>query len=671
MLRQSEALIIGNELLKKHELAKQGWNIQFNKSTKYLAACWHQSKVIAVSVHLLNGADEGTFTNTMLHEIAHSMVGPHHGHDSVWKKTAIEIGCDGEPCGHFTIDATRNTDASEQKPRVHVAPITITCPKCGKTAIETSRATFPNGKTYTKLKCGHIVEAKHISTRHPFEEWESASGKRLYPYQVEGAKFFEQANGRALCADEPGLGKTAQALSFLKFHPDIALPCLWVCKSKLKIQAVKESLDWCGIEYFPCIIDSSKSYIMENMKMYVISMDLLRRMPREKIKSLGIKTLVVDEIQHIKNPDSSRTQEVRAIANQVDNILFLSGTPWKNRGSEYFSALNMLAPARFPSFAHFKSKWVDVYLDKKSGKYREGGIRNIHQFREYTKDIVIRRMRNDVLPDLPKINRSIRYVELEDIYGEEYEKAEERVAAIINVILLEGKPFSALQAEIMVLKHITGLAKVDAQVEDAVEFLEDTDDWQKITIFVHHIDVGDEIEKKLNVWLAENGLNPALRLRGGLKAEYSDSVIEKFKTDEKSRVMIASTLASGEGLNLQFCQNAYMMERQWNPGNEEQAELRFSRPLNYNEYPDYLQRALFDEDRKPKPVSIRLPYLICAGTVDEILTEIVERKRINFRRSMNVGEENLKWDENEIMRELAEAIVRKRYKASLKKEIAV
>jgi hypothetical protein len=663
MIRQSEALIMGNEILKKHSLLQAGWKIQFNKSSKYLAACWYQSKVIAVSVHLLNGADEGTYSNTMLHEVAHALVGPGQGHNNVWKAKAIEIGCDGEPCGHFTIDATRNVSAAEQRPKIHIAPLTKNCPVCNATAVEVTRATFPNGKIFLKLKCGHLVEKGTIKEpKDAFIEWESSSGKKLYPYQIEGARFLESSNGRALIADEPGLGKTAQALSFVKHHADIALPALWVCKTKLKIQAAKEFLDWCGIEYFPCIIDSSRSYIMEGMKMYVVSMDLLRRLPREKIASLGIKTLIVDEIQHIKNPDSSRTQEVRAIANQVDNILFLSGTPWKNRGSEYFSALNMLDPQRFPGFAKFKNDWVEYYIDPKTGKHREGGIRHIQKFREFTKDIVIRRMRNDVLPDLPKINRSIRYVELEDIYGEEYEKAEERVAAIIKDILLEGKSFAALQDQIMILKHITGLAKVDAQVEDAIEFLEDTEDWQKITIFVHHIDVGNEVEKKLNVWLAENNFKPCLRMRGGMTAEDSNALQEKFRDEVQCRVMVASTLASGEGLNLQFCQNAYMMERQWNPANEEQAELRFSRPLNYNEYPSYLQAALFDEEHKPKPVSIRLPYLICAGTVDEILTEIVERKRINYRRAMNNGEENLKWSENEIMQELAEAIIRKRYK---------
>jgi len=120
-------------------------------------------------------------------------------------------------------------------------------------------------------------------------------------------------------------------------------------------------------------------------------------------------------------------------------------------------------------------------------------------------------------------------------------------------------------------------------------------------------------------------------------------------------------LMGGEGLNIQFCQNASMMERQWNPANEEQAELRFSRPLTWNDYPPYLQEQLFDENHEANKVSIRVPYLICANTVDEMLTHLVERKRVNFRQSMNVGDEELKFSEADMVRELAEAIVRKRY----------
>jgi len=663
VVRQIEAKEIGTELIKLHGLDKLGWKIEFNKSPKFLAQCWHHSKVIAVSVYVLNTTTESVFRNTMLHEIAHALVGPGNGHNEIWKAKALEIGNDGEICGVFHPHMALQVTPAEQKAKAHVPPLKAKCPYCGKVIDESARLKVGD-KTFIKSNnCTHII-AKDNVKEVSYDNWVSATGKVPYPYQVEGFKFIERANGRCLIADEPALGKTVQALSFLNFHTDIACPALWLGKTTLKIQTLKENIDWCGFEKLPTqIVEHSRFFPLPGMKVYISSYDLLKRIKKEKIEAMGIKTVIFDEVQHIKNPDSARTQEVRNVVNSADFFIALSGTPWKNRGSEYFSVLNMLAPEKFPSFKQFINRWVRMDYDNQTGKYKEGGIRDIPAFREYTKDIVLRRLRKDVLPDLPPINRQIRYVELEDIYGENYEKAEVKVAAIIKDLILDGKSTSTqqMQAEIMKLKHITGLAKVDAQVEDAISFLEDSEDWEKLTIFHHHIDVGDDLQFKMDKYLQENGYSKSLRLKGGMNSFDRDDIIQKFKRDCKSRILIASTLASGEGLNIQFCQNASMMERQWNPANEEQAELRFSRPLTWNDYPPYLQEQLFDENHEANKVSIRVPYLICANTVDEMLTHLVERKRVNFRQSMNVGDEELKFSEADMVRELAEAIVRKRY----------
>lgn len=665
MVRQSEARARAEVLFKKHGLDLLGWKIEFNKSPNHLGQCWFSSKTICMSVYLLNSASAADVEDTLLHEIAHALEGVSSiGHGDSWKAKAREIGCTSNVCGSMSKDNAQSVTPSEQIERKHIKPLTKQCPTCGRVAIEQSTLTLPNGAVWVRLECGHLVKKEELDkSGFSFESWVSTSGKRLYPYQLEGANFIVSANGRALIADQPALGKTVQAISFLKGYESIALPALWVCKGPLKIQTMKEITDWAGLDFFPQIINNSRSFVLPGMKVYIISMDLLRNFPIAKIQELGIKTLIFDECQHIKNPDSQRTNEVRRLVNSVDYAIMLSGTPWKNRGSEYFSVLNMLAPEKFPSYAYFKSKWVEYKFDEEKGKYVERGINNIPAFRDYTKDFVIRRLRKDVLPDLPEVNRQLRYVELEKVYGESYEKAEAKVAAAARAAILEGRNLNmaAMAAELMYLKHITGLAKVDAQVADIEEWLDESEDWEKFTIFHHHIDVGDDLEQKINEKLKERGLRPCLRLLGGVDPWTRNKIQEEFKNDIKRRILIGSTLASGEGLNLQFCQNASMLERQWNPANEEQAELRFSRPLFYNDYPPYLQETLFDEDHTPLKPSIRVPYLICADTIDEMLTSLVEGKRINFDKAMNKGSENLSWDENEMMKELMEAIVRKRY----------
>jgi SNF2 family DNA or RNA helicase len=655
--------------LREHKLWEKGWRTNFTKVDSYIGLCDHTNKRIVISIPHLNARSEAECRDTIMHEIAHALVGHSEGHNEVWKKKAVELGAKPVTCSPSNVDKGRAIAEVERVPEQKIKAINLFCPVCHEVAVtkkQFGRKDKITGRinTILQLECGHEIEQERLhNPLAGLNKWTSKSGKVVYPYQVEGIRFVAKANGRALIADEPGLGKTIQATGSLYFYQEMR-PALWICKSTLKLQALKEILDWSDLKMVGQIIQHGKMFIMPGMDVYIISMDLLRNMPTEKLEEIPYNTVIADEIQHFKNPDSSRTSELRKLVAKAKYFIPLSGTPWKNRGSEYYPVLNMLRSDLFPSPKHFRFNWVDTYYDAKENKTKEGGIRDIPKFREVTKGFIIRRMRDDVLPDLPKINRQVRFVDMDDLYAKSYDKAEGHVANLIRAAMIDGKPMKDIASIIMQLKHITGLAKVSALVEDVIEWLEDVpEDFEKLTIFHHHIDVGDNLQNGnkgeydgIDKWLVENGYNKSLRLLGGRSPEERNRIVNDFQNDPKNRVMIASTLASGEGLNLQFCQNAYQLERQWNPQNEEQAEFRFSRPLTKSELPEYLQPIA---DRK---ISIRIPYYIAAGTVDEILTNIVERKRLNFRKSMNAKDEFITWDENEIMKELAEAIIKKRFK---------
>lgn len=669
MVRQYDAQHWCDVELRRHQLWDKGWRTNFTKVEKFIGACDHNQKRILISIPHLNARSEAECKDTILHEIAHALVGHDHGHDQVWKDKAVELGAKPIPCGNSNIEAGRAINEVERPKAESIKSINQFCPVCHEVAITVGTKQKKNivtGKPIVTLllACGHAIDQEQLhNPLKGLKGWTSRSGKVVYPFQEEGIRFIGKANGRALVADEPGLGKTIQAVGSLYFYKEMR-PALWVCKTTLKLQALKEILDWSNLEMVAQIIAHGKQFIMPGMDVYIISMDLLRNMPTEKLEEIPYHTVVADEIQHFKNPDSSRTAELRKLVSKAKYFIPLSGTPWKNRGSEYFPVLNMLRSDLFPSPKYFKSTWVDYYFDPKDGKQKEGGIRNIPRFREVTKDFVIRRMRDDVLPDLPKVDRKIRFVDMDELYAKSYDKAESNVANLIRAAMIDGKPMRDVASIIMQLKHITGLAKVSALVDDAIEWLENVpDDYEKLTIFHHHIDVGDNIQKGnkgefhgLDTWLINNGYNKSLRLLGGRSPEERDRVINDFKNDPKNRVMIASTLASGEGLNIQFCQHAMQLERQWNPQNEEQAELRFSRPLSKSDLPEYMY-PIYERE-----VSIDIPYFIAVGTIDEILTDIVERKRLNFRKSMNVKDEFITWDENAIIKELADAIIKKRFK---------
>lgn len=83
------------ELLDKHELLSKGWCFEFDNAKRRLGCCRYRAKTISFSKHYLLLVDVVEYTNSILHEIAHALVGGGHGHDSVWKMKAIEIGCNG------------------------------------------------------------------------------------------------------------------------------------------------------------------------------------------------------------------------------------------------------------------------------------------------------------------------------------------------------------------------------------------------------------------------------------------------------------------------------------------------------------------------------------------------------------------------------------------------
>jgi predicted SprT family Zn-dependent metalloprotease len=109
------------DLMEQHNLMEKGWRFGFDTAKRRFGCCNYSYKEITLSRALVLVNDEDAVKNTILHEIAHAMVGRGHGHNSVWKRMAIAIGCDGKRC--YT---TKNTSVPESK---YIA----VCNTCGHT----------------------------------------------------------------------------------------------------------------------------------------------------------------------------------------------------------------------------------------------------------------------------------------------------------------------------------------------------------------------------------------------------------------------------------------------------------------------------------------------------------------------------------------------------------
>ncbi len=91
-----QALAMGRRLLREHGL--DGWTVVADRAKTRAGVCRFARRQIGISGPLTALHSEGEVRDTVLHEIAHALVGPEHGHDAVWRATAVRIGCSGERC---------------------------------------------------------------------------------------------------------------------------------------------------------------------------------------------------------------------------------------------------------------------------------------------------------------------------------------------------------------------------------------------------------------------------------------------------------------------------------------------------------------------------------------------------------------------------------------------
>ena len=519
-----------------------------------------------------------------------------------------------------------------------MAILHFTCTVCGKRSHETRKIELTQS-VWVFLSCGHklvTTRTKYVSaSEDTYENLTAQDGSRLYPFQVKTCQFMEKADFRVHIGHDMRLGKTMCAIAPVKFHKERLLPAAIVCKANLIRQMERAVHNWLGPETFvQCLTKGSDIPLPKVVDFYIVSFDLVEK-HLERLAKCAIQYLIIDESQFIKNTDTARYENVKLLQTKIPHLATLSGTPIENNAVEYFPILNLLQPRRFWEQETYIREYCSYYLNS-YGQRKLGGLRRSAErsFRQMTEDFIIRFRRDEVDMEFPTITRRHSFLDIPDALRKEYEKVFGELEDYIEQNSVDtqnlGKHTSNLLAFIAKLRHITGKAKVDYISEWITEFHEAFPE-ERLTIFTHHREVAASLHK---------AIPNAIRISDDDNLDSRDKKLALFiKTP--GAILLARTLAEGVGLNFDgCCTNGVILEREFNPSKESQAESRFA-------------------DIKASGKKVNILYPIVADSIDEWMTELVEKKREGIDATLNGWDKTLAATDTDVLQGLFAMIQRK------------
>jgi SWI/SNF-related matrix-associated actin-dependent regulator 1 of chromatin subfamily A len=436
---------------------------------------------------------------------------------------------------------------------------------------------------------------------------------QLFTYQVEGAKFLAE-KGRALLADDMGLGKSAQAIRAC----DEVGPAevLVICPAS--------------------VVENWKREIMRfRTTMWGWSVVSYDRAARDGWRP-DFDVLILDEAHYLKNHKAKRTKAifgpkcdgVGGLVEKARHVFCLTGTPTPNNPSELWPMLRAVMPETIcgpggatgatsadaieqPRKQTPLSYWrfVQRYCrtrDNGFGIQIVGG-KNLDELKQRIAPFVLRRKKEDVLKDLPPI----RFDELPLDAGSMRACMNLSSAELARVeeALKDGvEGLRKIAPHVAQLRHVTGTAKAFAAAAWMVEQFENG--LEKLVVFAHHHDVikilAAELEQKKIGRAVVTGETPSV-----LRAGY----VDYFQREPSCRAFIGQIQAAGTGITLTAASDVLFVESSWVPAENEQAAMRIHRIGQKN--------------------ACIVRFATLAGSIDEQIQRAVLRKTADIAKLFN------------------------------------
>ena len=447
----------------------------------------------------------------------------------------------------------------------------------------------------TEKKLNRVIDYSPYSHREPMSHQKVAIEKLL-------------ANDKFILADDMGLGKTTSAV--IAALESGAKKILIVCPASLKINWKRE------IENYT----DRRSLIVEGRKwgstfdFYIINYDIIKNYhstdkseDSDDYKLLvneGFDLAIVDEAHYISNTTANRTRLLNDVLDKISKVWLLTGTPMTSRPINYFNLLKIVDSPLTLNWQMYVKRYCKGFQFRVGNRkvWNTSGASNLDELRERTKNIVLRRMKTDIL-DLPEKIITPIFVELNSkMYDEELEE--------FTRISKENKDTDTISVtlnRLMKVRQLISYEKIPYTCELIDRCLEQG---KKVIVFTNFTMTLDMLHEKYK--------KQSVVLDGRMSKEKRQDAVDRFQNEDKIKVFISNIVAGGVGITLTAAEVVIMNDLSFVPAHHSQAEDRAYRYGQKN--------------------SVLVYYPVFENTIEKIIYNILQKKKEIIDQVMGDGE---------------------------------
>lgn len=393
------------------------------------------------------------------------------------------------------------------------------------------------------------------------------NGYELMPHQKEGVLKIRDFKGRALLADEPGLGKTTTTLTW--YAKTNIRRALIVCPASLKHTWAVEAEDKYGMK--STILDGQNR---DDCDIYgdlvIINYDIFQHW-ENAILRWGPEMIALDEAQKIKNRGTIRSKSIKRVARKARSVIAITGTPIENHSFELWNILDTVNPTIFPKMMAYSHEFCFRKFHPKAG-WIFYGAKNTEKLNQILLEkVMIRRRKSDILTGLPDKSRKMIYMVPDAAGKREYEKAEQSFLHWLSKRSISAAKRAGRNETLTKIGYLLRLAselKEKQSIRWIEEFLELHPD-RKLVVFSVHRRMIDAVMSAFK--------GRAVKIDGSVNSKDRRGAVTQFQGSKRVRLFVGQVEAAGTGLTLTAASDSVFLDLPWNPAKVAQAEDRIHR----------------------------------------------------------------------------------------------